>query len=208
MKSPLVFVLLLLLVHVSLVLSGGGTGSKPAQASASSSSSSAAAAAAPIDTSQYKFGDVLSCQLQNCNDGKKIVKHFMVYVGDKEFEGKKEGEDMFQLTPAGCTFGKVSDRTNVEKMEHNEVTPETREDLMEERIKDMLTNCGKYSLLDNNCEHFATFIRFNEKLQEQKGTFAGRALKICRKTRILESCHQGEVEKCSESGNAKPTEGG
>lgn len=47
--------------------------------------------------SQLEFGDIIAFPKCNCL-GKSVYKHYAVYVGDKEFDGKNKEENLFERT--------------------------------------------------------------------------------------------------------------
>lgn len=47
---------------------------------------------------EFEFGDLIAFPKCNCL-GKSVYKHYAVYVGDKEFDGKKKKEEnIFERT--------------------------------------------------------------------------------------------------------------
>lgn len=109
------------------------------------------------EATKFGFGDIFSVWTKGLYD------HYAVYVGDKQFEGKKSDENIFEMTRKGCQFSKLEECTSEPKLKYQD-TPEKRlpDAKIEENIAaKMKTACeNKYNLFKNNCEHTATEVVF------------------------------------------------
>ncbi|KAF4115107.1 phospholipase A and acyltransferase 1-like [Onychostoma macrolepis] len=106
-----------------------------------------------------KFGDLLSY-------ARPGYKHWAVYTGTN-----KKGEDtvveftgeMGSNSKAGATVkqGLLKPGFTVENQQHGETAKSEAE--MRANVEKVLRDgAGKYGILDNNCEHLATFIRYGK----------------------------------------------
>uniref|UniRef100_A0A669CVG5 LRAT domain-containing protein n=1 Tax=Oreochromis niloticus TaxID=8128 RepID=A0A669CVG5_ORENI len=110
---------------------------------------------------QYTFGDIISFP-RKCAKINKAYKHFAVYflliITGKPTDGKY------------CVFGSLKKEPKHAKENYldKKFTPSNRTDIIE-HIKVMKTekNCGTYSLLKNNCEHLATWVRYGKAYVKQ-----------------------------------------
>uniref|UniRef100_A0A8C6TC55 LRAT domain-containing protein n=1 Tax=Neogobius melanostomus TaxID=47308 RepID=A0A8C6TC55_9GOBI len=140
-------------------------------------------------TVQYKYGDIIAFKRRG-----NFYKHFGIYIGGQKFPKQKEGDDIFHYASKDlwrnkCKFGQLrKERNHVEfnyldnfngSFEVKVGTP----DEITERIQIRLQDCPKYKLLKENCEHLATYIRYNVSL----------ALQVCLgrvETNRCESLHE------------------
>uniref|UniRef100_A0A3Q4MP37 LRAT domain-containing protein n=1 Tax=Neolamprologus brichardi TaxID=32507 RepID=A0A3Q4MP37_NEOBR len=114
----------------------------------------------------YTFGDIISFP-KKCAKINKAYKHFAVYVGtdnfllivtDKHIGGKY------------CVFGSLKDQGEHAKENYldNKLTPSSRDDIIKHiELMKAEENCGKYNLLNNNCEHLATYVRYGQAYLNQ-----------------------------------------
>uniref|UniRef100_A0A3Q1J9B2 LRAT domain-containing protein n=1 Tax=Anabas testudineus TaxID=64144 RepID=A0A3Q1J9B2_ANATE len=134
-----------------------------------------------VQGEDYEFGDIISFVRSCPCDPKKTYKHFAIYVGDTEIDGKEPGQDLFQRTGpvpginppklSDCIFDKLENehksksKLNIEKKDNyfdSVLTPGTKEEIIQ-RIKEKKGKCGVYNPINNNCEHVATYIRYGER---------------------------------------------
>ncbi|KAM3614271.1 uncharacterized protein V6R79_011959 [Siganus canaliculatus] len=123
-------------------------------------------------TAQYDFGDIIAFP-RECNE-KNIPEyiHFGIFVPNNL---------IFHLTQddngnAICDFDHlqdVQDHIMEQRFNYldndNTYRAQATQQLIDQRIADVPHDCGKYSLLNNNCEHMATFLRYNQKVCLQRG---------------------------------------
>ncbi|XP_078027450.1 uncharacterized protein LOC144464461 [Epinephelus lanceolatus] len=148
-----------------------------------------------IDSNEeLKFGDIIAFP-RGCTG--KNYKHYAIYVGPEhivnvsqgdndifhrsgEADGKKDGgrkrKSGAKKDNVTCKFGKLSETEGHpgHKVENyfdgvGNFTKGT-DDELKERIKSANNNCRDYRLFANNCEHLATWVRYNEAHSIQKGT--------------------------------------
>ncbi|CAI5662042.1 unnamed protein product [Oreochromis niloticus] len=126
-------------------------------------------------TGDYTFGDIISFP-RECARMKKAYKHFAVYVGTKNLFGQGEDKDIFHRIrkPTDgkyCVFGSLKKEPKHAKENYldNKLTPSSQADIIKHiEVMKAEENCGEYKLLNNNCEHLATW----------PGTTAGYFLKL------------------------------
>lgn len=131
----------------------------------------------------YTFGDIISFP-RKCAKIDKVYKHFAVYVGTDDVFGQGKDKDIFHrihkpIDGNYCVFISLKNEGEHEKDNYldNELTPSSRDDIIK-KIK-LMTNktiCGNYNLVDNNCEHLATDVRYGKASLKQPGTIAGKFL--------------------------------
>ncbi|XP_005472837.1 uncharacterized protein LOC102076590 [Oreochromis niloticus] len=138
-----------------------------------------------VVNSDYTFGDIISFP-RKCAKINKAYKHFAVYVGTDDLFGQGKDKDIFHRIrkPTDgkyCVFGSLKKEPKHAKENYldKKFTPSNRTDIIE-HIKVMKTekNCGTYSLLKNNCEHLATWVRYGKAYVKQPGTVAGFFLQL------------------------------
>uniref|UniRef100_A0A3Q3CIQ5 Retinoic acid receptor responder protein 3-like n=1 Tax=Haplochromis burtoni TaxID=8153 RepID=A0A3Q3CIQ5_HAPBU len=123
---------------------------------------------------QYTFGDIISFQ-RKCAKIKKAYKHFAVYVGTKNLFGQGEDKDIFhriRQTEDGiyCVFGSLANQGEHKKENYldKKLTPSSQADIIKHiEVMKAEENCGKYNLLNNNCEHLATWVRYGKAFVKQ-----------------------------------------
>ncbi|XP_067365468.1 uncharacterized protein [Channa argus] len=129
---------------------------------------------------EYEFGDIISFK-RTCSCKPFTYKHFAIYVGNTTMEGKMDGQDIFHRTGdrnqvPDCMFGTLTEQGtgNRENYLDEEFSDELKQlsDVIPNRIKAMITACGVYNVLNNNCEHLATYVRYGHRISRQPGTFA------------------------------------
>lgn len=131
----------------------------------------------------YTFGDIISFP-RKCAKINKVYKHFAVYVGTKNLFGQGKDKDIFHRTHKPidgkyCVFISLKNEGEHEKDNYldNKFTPSSRDDMIEKiKLMNNETQCGKYNLIDNNCEHLATDVRYGKVSLKQPGTIAGKFL--------------------------------
>uniref|UniRef100_A0A3Q3SNN8 LRAT domain-containing protein n=1 Tax=Mastacembelus armatus TaxID=205130 RepID=A0A3Q3SNN8_9TELE len=114
---------------------------------------------------KYEFGDIISFK-RHCICKNLTYKHFAVYVGGKDIEGKQKDQDLFQRTGiklehqplklSDCVFDKLEN-------EHESSKHEEKDNYLDEPG----FRCGTYNPLVNNCEHVATYVRYGVRLSLQ-----------------------------------------
>uniref|UniRef100_A0A3B4H8C1 LRAT domain-containing protein n=1 Tax=Pundamilia nyererei TaxID=303518 RepID=A0A3B4H8C1_9CICH len=111
---------------------------------------------------QYTFGDIISFQ-RKCAKINKAYKHFAVYVGTKNLFGKTE-DGIY------CVFGSLANQGEHKKENYldKKLTPSSQADIYKHiEVMKAEENCGKYNLLNNNCEHLATWVRYGKAFVKQ-----------------------------------------
>ncbi|CAK6967820.1 HRAS-like suppressor 2 [Scomber scombrus] len=135
-----------------------------------------------IESNGYEFGDIISFSRKCC--GKPLYKHYAVYVGNEDFDGKEPGQDIFHHTSikgngkmhkkAVCVFGELQTQGKHQLDNYLDGTMNKLPDEdIKEHIKELMTKegCGRYNPLKNNCEHLATYVRYGEKITKQVSGF-------------------------------------
>lgn len=150
------------------------------------------------------LGDVI------CAD-RGLYKHYGIYVGNGQvvhFSSKKEDEtnakDAIIKISSIQEFGK-GDQVFIEKKDLQPFSPE----VVVSRAKNMIGKCkGEYSLIFNNCEHFANWCKYGEKKSDQVetaakvgGTIAATAIVSALGYGIYKFLTSEEDQKNSESKN-------
>ncbi|XP_039886495.1 phospholipase A and acyltransferase 4-like [Simochromis diagramma] len=133
----------------------------------------------------YTFGDIISFQ-RKCAKINKAYKHFAVYVGTKNLFGQGEDKDIFHRIRKPedgkyCVFGSLANQGEHKKENYldKKLTPSSQADIIKHiEVMKAEENCGKYKLLNNNCEHLATWVRYGKAFVKQPGTKAGFFLKL------------------------------
>ncbi|KAM8735689.1 uncharacterized protein AB9X84_024056 isoform 1-T2 [Acanthopagrus schlegelii] len=137
---------------------------------------------------KYQFGDIIEFP-RKCIGKKPTYSHFAVYVGPESGVNVGQGDnDIFHRTAQRkkrytCEFGKLDKtrrKSTDEKRNYlDDYIPagDRTTDKIKGRIELKKQECGKYKVLTNNCEHLATFVRYNISLSLQNGTRAGCILK-------------------------------
>ncbi|KAM7421580.1 hypothetical protein PAMA_015628 [Pampus argenteus] len=122
------------------------------------------------------FGDIYAFPSTCC---KITYKHYGIYVGNKTF-GKDSNGDLFHrhgLTGKwGCGFGNLTNMGTHEIDNYLDKYlgkfPQFKVGTPEEitaRINEKSENCKLYGLLNNNCEHLATYVRYGVSISLQTG---------------------------------------
>ncbi|CAI5662048.1 unnamed protein product [Oreochromis niloticus] len=117
---------------------------------------------------------------------KKAYKHFAVYVGTKNLFGQAEDKDIFHrinkpIDGKYCVFDSLTNEKEHKKENYldNKLTPSSQADIIKHiEVMKAEENCGKYKLLNNNCEHLATYVRYGKAFVKQPGTKAGYLLQL------------------------------
>ncbi|XP_049438763.1 phospholipase A and acyltransferase 1-like [Epinephelus fuscoguttatus] len=130
----------------------------------------------------FEFGDILAF-LRACGRKEGVYKHYAIYVGPSNETDVGQGDnDIFHLKVCigpVCqyqfdTLEATKGDSPVEVENYFDTTdgmgPGTREEIMK-RIKDSKGNCQLYGPLNKNCEHFATWVRYDKPTAKQSGTF-------------------------------------
>uniref|UniRef100_A0A672LBX5 LRAT domain-containing protein n=1 Tax=Sinocyclocheilus grahami TaxID=75366 RepID=A0A672LBX5_SINGR len=130
-----------------------------------------------LKSSQLEFGDML--EFPRCG----IYSHYAVYVDNVPIQGKKDGEDIFEMTsttclfiheiltrdfskygtyPSGCRFHKLTGNYNKRNyLDREDLLPQNWQDIRDTIEYLINGECGKWSPT-NNCEHIATYVRYGE----------------------------------------------
>ncbi|XP_034729581.1 phospholipase A and acyltransferase 3-like [Etheostoma cragini] len=142
-------------------------------------------------TGQYQFGDIIAFE-RTCVGDKTVYKHYAIYVGPSTGIDVGQGDnDIYHLTGKGCMvseakFGKLNDVKKTSKVlkdnyldDHGYKMKYDKgfEDQVKKRIGDTRGQWSFYRLFNNNCEQFATQIRYGVPSLQQKGTMAESVLK-------------------------------
>ncbi|KAF3692361.1 HRAS-like suppressor 2 [Channa argus] len=177
--------------------------------------------------SEYSFGDIISFERSCPCMSTLTYKHFAIYVGNKEIDGKESGKDIYQRTGpvfainplqlSDCIFSKLEDERqpsifgakNVEKKDNYldgfEMFTAGPEDKIIERIQETKGNCNTYNPISNNCEHLATYIRYGVRVSLQLNTSGENLCKnnplICPILTDIKAALQNEAQchKCVQS---------
>ncbi|KAK2845100.1 hypothetical protein Q5P01_011759 [Channa striata] len=119
----------------------------------------------------FEFGDIISFK-RKCLCKPFTYKHFAIYVGNRTMDGDAKQQP-------DCMFGKLSEqgegtKENYLDQEFSEEVNKAAHDtnIISTRISAMITKCGVYNVLKNNCEHLATYVRYGHSISRQPGTFA------------------------------------
>ncbi|XP_015224692.1 PREDICTED: uncharacterized protein LOC107080996 [Cyprinodon variegatus] len=136
----------------------------------------------------YNFGDIIAFpKVMGCKCMPLATyKHYAVYVGKEEFEGKKPDEDIFHLTGpvqsmkvADCVFGKLSTQGEHELDNYLDTIWTIDPVHIKQRIKELHKNCpaekskefriGSWKPFSHNCEHIANYVRYGNEVSLQRG---------------------------------------
>uniref|UniRef100_A0A3Q2GI22 LRAT domain-containing protein n=1 Tax=Cyprinodon variegatus TaxID=28743 RepID=A0A3Q2GI22_CYPVA len=132
----------------------------------------------------YNFGDIIAFpKVMGCKCMPLATyKHYAVYVGKEEFEGKKPDEDIFHLTGSvsvsDCVFGKLSTQGEHELDNYLDTIWTIDPVHIKQRIKELHKNCpaekskefriGSWKPFSHNCEHIANYVRYGNEVSLQE----------------------------------------
>ncbi|XP_053289300.1 uncharacterized protein LOC128449946 isoform X7 [Pleuronectes platessa] len=156
------------------------------------------AAGLQLEGKEVEFGDIIAYKPQ-CKGLFITYQHYAVYVGDK-YPGGNTFERLNKKP--SCVFSPIDTTRDpyvfnyLDKKEDGKVYPKGTETEMKKRIEEKHANCGPYNVLNNNCEHLATYVRYGEKISIQFNITGGRLL-----CKLRPECEHmwNYVEKTNES---------
>ncbi|XP_078027317.1 uncharacterized protein LOC117266375 [Epinephelus lanceolatus] len=169
----------------------------------------------------YKFGDIIAFP-RGC-EKKPFLTHYAIYVGPKSGidVGQEGDQDIFHRSgaikeTADCIFGKLSDTKGIWPKEHDDnyfdgIDGFTvgSDDQIKQRILDTHKNCAKYKIFAHNCEHLATWVRYNEAHSVQTGTIVEHLFSLVNKSKNKDKGTEvlNKVNKAEDSAGGCATPG-
>ncbi|XP_044065437.1 uncharacterized protein LOC122882277 [Siniperca chuatsi] len=131
---------------------------------------------------EFKFGDIIAFPRElKCPCKTFTYKHYAVYVGPKEMDGKNKEHNIFQRTGpvirllpkpslSDCIFDTLNTAETHMKDNYLDTHPKFKvgsEDEIAARITEKRGKCGVYGPRANNCEHLATYVRYGVSISLQ-----------------------------------------
>ncbi|RVE63075.1 hypothetical protein OJAV_G00163240 [Oryzias javanicus] len=126
---------------------------------------------------EIPFGTILSFN-RKCIKNKALYKHFALYVGD-EYPGQGDIIHRVGKDKGGnITFGNLRDEGSYQPDNYlDDMDLNITVAAIKQRIQKMLNATG-YNLINNNCEHAATYFRYGISSSKQLGTLAAKPMSV------------------------------